>query len=71
LLVYAVCTLTHDENEGVVDAFRRAHPRFALEDAAREGGAPAALVTTGGCLRTLPHRDGLDGFFAARLRARS
>jgi 16S rRNA (cytosine967-C5)-methyltransferase len=71
LLVYAVCTLTHDENEAVVDWFRRAHPRFTLEDAARDGGAPAPLVTPAGCLRTLPHRDGLDGFFAARLRART
>jgi 16S rRNA (cytosine967-C5)-methyltransferase len=69
LLVYAVCTLTHDENEAVVDWFLRTHPRFALEDAARDGGAPAALVTPAGHLRTLPHRDHLDGFFAARFRA--
>jgi 16S rRNA (cytosine967-C5)-methyltransferase len=71
LLVYAVCTLTHDENEAVVDGLLRAHPRFAIEHAARDGGAPAALVTPAGFLRTLPHRDRLDGFFAARLRARA
>jgi 16S rRNA (cytosine967-C5)-methyltransferase len=70
LLVYAVCTLAHDENEGVVDWFLRTHPRFALENAARDGGAPAALVTPAGHLRTLPHRHHLDGFFAARFRAR-
>jgi 16S rRNA (cytosine967-C5)-methyltransferase len=71
LLVYAVCTLTHDENEAVVDWLLRAHPRFTIEHAARDGGAPAALVTPAGFLRTLPHRDRLDGFFAARLRARA
>jgi len=70
LLVYAVCTLTRDENEAVVDSFLRAHPRFTIEHAARDGGAPPALITAAGFLRTLPHRDGLDGFFAARLRAR-
>lgn len=66
VLVYAVCTLTHEETAGAVDAFRTAHPRFALEDAA--GPLPVA-VTAGPFLRTLPHRQGLDGFFAARLRA--
>jgi 16S rRNA (cytosine967-C5)-methyltransferase len=71
LLVYAVCTLTHDENEAVVDWLLRTHPRFTLDHAARDGGAPGALVTPGGFLRTLPHRDRLDGFFAARLRARA
>ena len=71
LLVYAVCTLTHDENEAVVDWFLHAHPRFILEHAARDGGAPAALVTPAGYLRTLPHLHHLDGFFAARLRART
>jgi 16S rRNA C967 or C1407 C5-methylase (RsmB/RsmF family) len=28
----------------------------------------AALTTPDGFLRTLPHRHGIDGFFAARLR---
>jgi 16S rRNA (cytosine967-C5)-methyltransferase len=71
LLVYAVCTLTHDENDAVVDAFLARHPRFVVEHATRDGGAPDALVTSRGFLRTLPHRHQLDGFFAARLRARA
>jgi 16S rRNA (cytosine967-C5)-methyltransferase len=71
VLVYAVCTLTRAENEDVVAHFRAAHPVFEVEDIDATGSAPAALATPEGFLRTLPHRHGLDGFFAARLRARS
>jgi 16S rRNA (cytosine967-C5)-methyltransferase len=67
VLVYAVCTLTREENEDVVRALLAAEPRFVLESAGAL--APAAVVDAGGFLRTLPHRHGLDGFFAARLRA--
>jgi 16S rRNA (cytosine967-C5)-methyltransferase len=65
VLVYAVCTLTRDENEDVIAAFLDKHPHFRLEGAPP---APPELVTADGFLRTLPHRHGLDGFFAARLR---
>ncbi len=72
VLVYAVCTLTHEENEGVVEQFLARHPRFAIDEAASFLPAPAAgAVTEGPYLRTFPHRHGLDGFFAVRLRARS
>lgn len=67
LLVYAVCTLTREETEGVVERFLAAHPRFRREPVG--GEAPAALATPAGALLTLPHRHGLDGFFAARFRA--
>jgi 16S rRNA (cytosine967-C5)-methyltransferase len=69
-LVYAVCTLTREENAGVVSDFLTTHPHFALEPVSRGAGSPpAALVTPEGFLTTFPHRHGLDGFFAARLRA--
>lgn len=51
-LVYATCTISPRENEQVVERFLARDPRFACE---RE-----ALL--------LPHRDGTDGFFLARLR---
>ena len=66
ILVYAVCTLTRDENEDVVDGFLAGHPRFVVEHASTL--VPPELVTPRGFLRTLPHRHALDGFFAARLR---
>jgi len=52
-LLYATCTISPQENEGVVERFLAAHPRFALD------GEPRRL---------LPHRDGTDGFFLARIR---
>jgi 16S rRNA (cytosine967-C5)-methyltransferase len=71
-LVYAVCTLIREENEDVIRDFLAAWPRFAVDDLARAlEGRVRAAVTGAGFLRTLPHRDGLDGFFVARLRART
>jgi 16S rRNA C967 or C1407 C5-methylase (RsmB/RsmF family) len=54
----------------VVAAFLRAHPRFALENAAAAGGRVpwARLTDAAGAVRTWPQRDGADGFFAVRLR---
>ncbi|MFN8643995.1 MAG: 16S rRNA (cytosine(967)-C(5))-methyltransferase RsmB [Candidatus Binatia bacterium] len=68
-LVYATCTIARQENDAVVDGFLATNADFApddprpyLPDAARE------LVDRRGALRTFPHRHGLDGFFAQRLR---
>jgi 16S rRNA (cytosine967-C5)-methyltransferase len=71
-LVYATCTLSRLENEAVVDAFLRARRDFIPDDP--RPLLPAAaheLVAADGALRTLPHRHGLDGFFAVRLRRSS
>ena len=71
VLVYAVCTLAREENADVVTAFAASHPRFVVESvAAGPDPPPATTITPSGFLMTLPHRHGLDGFFAARLRAR-
>jgi len=51
-LVYSTCTISPRENEQVVARFLAANDGFALE---REH-------------QLLPHRDGTDGFFYARLR---
>jgi 16S rRNA (cytosine967-C5)-methyltransferase len=67
VLVYATCTLAAEENDAVVQDLV-ARGGFRLEPAGPHLGAGCAgLVDASGCLRTLPHRDGLDGFFAARL----
>ncbi|MEZ4240957.1 MAG: RsmB/NOP family class I SAM-dependent RNA methyltransferase [Myxococcota bacterium] len=52
-LVYATCSVLRDEDEDVVEAFLAAHPGWALDRT----------------LRTWPHLDGGDGFYAAVLRA--
>jgi 16S rRNA (cytosine967-C5)-methyltransferase len=73
LLVYAVCTFDRRECEDVVAAFLRAHPAFAIEGAPAAGGRVpwARLTDAAGAVRTWPHRDGADGFFAVRLRLAS
>jgi 16S rRNA (cytosine967-C5)-methyltransferase len=52
LLVYSVCTVSRLETTEVIDAFTGEQPEFALEQS----------------IQLLPHRDGTDGFFVARLR---
>jgi 16S rRNA (cytosine967-C5)-methyltransferase len=51
-LVYSVCTISRVESEDVVAAFLNEHADF----------------TSAEQLRLLPHRDGTEGFFIARLR---
>jgi 16S rRNA (cytosine967-C5)-methyltransferase len=70
ILVYAVCTFDRIEGEDVVREFLARHPRFKLEPPVQvPGGAAWDRVIGGdGFLRTWPHRDDADGFFAARLR---
>jgi 16S rRNA (cytosine967-C5)-methyltransferase len=64
VLCYATCSLEPEENEMQVDEFLRRHPDFHRHPTPT---VPAELLTTAGDLRTLPHRDGIDGAFAARL----
>jgi 16S rRNA (cytosine967-C5)-methyltransferase len=71
-LVYSTCTISPQENEQVVAAFLAERPDFTADD------LPPELAASGGPvwdhprvprhLQTLPHRDGTDGFFIARLR---
>jgi 16S rRNA (cytosine967-C5)-methyltransferase len=61
-LVYSTCTVEREENEGVVEAFLRAHTEFKQVEATP---APARLLLASGATRTWPHRDDVDGFFVA------
>ncbi len=70
-LVYAVCTISREETEDVIGALCATEPRFVVEPVGAGTSTPAALASPDGFLRSFPHRHGLDGFFAARLRARS
>jgi len=68
VLVYSTCTLTQEENEGVIEAFLSEQNGFRLEDASPLLPAGCeGLVDEHGYLRTLPHRHKTDGFFAARM----
>lgn len=66
VLVYSTCSIEPEENEQIVRGFLVRHPEFRLENA-REF-VSRALVTDEGFVATYPHRHGMDGSFAVRLR---
>jgi 16S rRNA (cytosine967-C5)-methyltransferase len=63
-LVYSTCSIEREENEEVVRRFLEATTLFQVI----EPNAPAGLITSDGFVRTFPHRNGTDGFFAAALQ---
>jgi 16S rRNA (cytosine967-C5)-methyltransferase len=69
-LLYAVCSTAPEENEAVIADFLSKRPDFMLEDLGTLFPAYAELITKEGFFRSWPHRHGMDGFFAARLRKR-
>ena len=64
LLVFAVCSTDAVEGPDQIEMFLRSHPDFTTEPPR----GLTTLPTWQGHLRTLPGPEGLDGFFAARLR---
>jgi 16S rRNA (cytosine967-C5)-methyltransferase len=67
VLVYSTCTISPRENELLIGAFLERRDDFAVDD------MPSDLPvwdhpSVPGFRQTLPHRDGTDGFFVARLR---
>jgi len=68
VLVYSVCTFERAECEDVVGTFLTAHVDFRLEAPPPSDRVPwARLTDAAGQVRTWPHRDDADAFFAARL----
>jgi 16S rRNA (cytosine967-C5)-methyltransferase len=73
-LVYSVCTISRAESADVVERFMAEHDDFAIDPVGEPASVdPAAELTradpwTGRYVQLLPHRDGTDGFFIARLR---
>jgi 16S rRNA (cytosine967-C5)-methyltransferase len=67
VLVYSTCTISPAENERQIAAFLERRRDFTADE------LPSDLPvwdhpSVPGFLQTLPHRDGTDGFFIARLR---
>lgn len=70
-LVYATCSLLHEENEDIVNAFLATHEEFqrlSASDLLRQQGiALEGDANAGEDLRLFPHQHGTDGFYAAVL----
>ena len=64
-IVYSTCSIEPEENDERVAVFLNRHPSFSAEPVE---GLPDGFAD-GGVYRSLPHRHGLDGAFAAVLRA--
>jgi 16S rRNA (cytosine967-C5)-methyltransferase len=71
-LLYATCTVSEEENGETVQGFLAEHPDYYLESARPylPPGSAGVLIRSG-AMQTWPHRHGIDGFFAARLRRTS
>jgi 16S rRNA (cytosine967-C5)-methyltransferase len=66
-LVYATCSVLHEENQAIVQAFLAAHPDFRLVPAGEVLAQHKIALDTGDYLELSPQQHGTDGFFAAVL----
>jgi 16S rRNA (cytosine967-C5)-methyltransferase len=65
-ILYCTCSLTVEENEGVVSTFLKSHPDFETRPVLEQHGSPGLKGMTE-CRRFYPHRDRTAGFFVARM----
>jgi 16S rRNA (cytosine967-C5)-methyltransferase len=70
-LVYATCTILHQENEEQIKTFLSEHQNFILADvsALAEKWNFKNMVSDG-FIKLFPHIHGTDGFFCAMLEKR-
>ncbi len=68
ILVYATCSLLPEENSRQVERFLTDHPEFSMD--ALPESIPEKFRALAGPygLQLLPHRDGVEGFFIARMK---
>ena len=66
ILLYAVCSCEKEENEDVIDNFLEKREDFSI-DKNFKSDRYEQFITKKGFLKTYPHINSMDGFFAARL----
>jgi len=67
-LVYSTCSVLPEENAEQIRRFLSSHPDFALSPLPESFEDCFKAQYTDCGLQLLPHRDGVEGFFIARLR---
>ena len=68
VMVYSTCSTTFEENETVVRDFLSQQTDFVIENLSELFPDHREIFQEQGMFRAWPHRHGMDGFFAARLR---
>lgn len=70
ILVYSTCTVRKAENEEIIKRFLAAHPEFILDSLKGDLGEKLeqGRKAEHGFLQFYPERDGIDGFFIARMK---
>ncbi len=69
-LVYATCSVLHEENQAIVQAFLATHPDFTLLPAGEVLHQQHIELAMGDYLQLTPQLHNTDGFFAAVLERR-
>ncbi|MDE3106457.1 MAG: RsmB/NOP family class I SAM-dependent RNA methyltransferase [Acidobacteriota bacterium] len=70
-LVYATCSVLHEENQAIVEAFLATHPDFALLPAGDVLRQQHIELAMGDYLQLNPQQHNTDGFFAAVLERKA
>jgi 16S rRNA (cytosine967-C5)-methyltransferase len=66
-LTYSTCSVTLEENEGIIERFLKEHPEFSLVEIEPKIGMPGLRGLTA-CQRLYPHIHHCNGFFIAKLK---
>lgn len=67
-LVYSTCSMLPEENAGQIKRFLNTHTNFEIAPLPKEFDQRFASLYGACGLQLLPHRDGVEGFFIARMR---
>ena len=67
-LVYSTCSILPEENEKQIAAFLERHPEYLPDPDGTWLPQDLRPFWQNGRIQLLPHRDGMEGFFIARLR---
>ena len=67
ILVYSTCTVFREENEDVIEKFLEGHPEFKLDWMGNVLPEKLQPFIQKGFFKTFPPRNGMDGFFVARM----